>query len=159
MKDELGNEYLYAECEYYNDVTYGKFTLDKTGPELCGRNDKSGAEENEAADNTSGKTDIASGNLTGNNEQPKDTESNLDNTTEVTVNPFDYDDVKLNGVVFELTAKEDIMSQDNQGTVLFNKDSVVATITTGEKAEFTNDCNGICNYTVNADDTIKCSAW
>lgn len=157
MKDELGNEYLYAECEYYNDVTYGKFTLDKTGPELCGRNDKSGAEENEAADNTSGKTDIASGNLTGNKEQPKDTESNLDNTTEVTVNPFDYDDVKLNGVVFELTAREDIMSQDNQGTVLFNKDSVVATITTGEKAEFTNDCNGICNYTVNADGTMTLS--
>ena len=157
MKDELGNEYLYAECEYYNDVTYGKFTLDKTGPELCGRNDKSGAEENEAVDNTSGKTDIASGNLTGNKEQPKDTESNLDNTTEVTVNPFDYDDVKLNGVVFELTAKEDIMSQDNQGTVLFNKDSVVATITTGEKAEFTNDCNGICNYTVNADGTMTLS--
>ena len=157
MKDELGNEYLYAECEYYNDVTYGKFTLDKTGPELCGKNDKSGAEENEAVDNTSGKTDIASGNLTGNKEQPKDTESNLDNTTEVTVNPFDYDDVKLNGVVFELTAKEDIMSQDNQGTVLFNKDSVVATITTGEKAEFTNDCNGICNYTVNADGTMTLS--
>ena len=157
MKDELGNEYLYAECEYYNDVTYGKFTLDKTGPELCGRNDKSGAEENEAVDNTSGKTDIASGNLTGNKEQLKDTESNLDNTTEVTVNPFDYDDVKLNGVVFELTAKEDIMSQDNQGTVLFNKDSVVATITTGEKAEFTNDCNGICNYTVNADGTMTLS--
>ena len=22
MKDELGNEYLYAECEYYNYVTY-----------------------------------------------------------------------------------------------------------------------------------------
>lgn len=120
MKDELGNEYLYAECEYYNDVTYGKFTLDKTGPELCGRND----------------------------------ESNADKTTEVNVNPFNYDDVKLNGVVFELTAKEDIMSQDNQGTVLFKKDSVVATITTGEKAEFTNDCNGICNYTLNEDGTM-----
>ena len=49
------------------------------------------------------------------------------------------------------------MSQDNQGTVLFNKDSVVATITTGEKAEFTNDCNGICNYTVNADGTMTLS--
>ena len=120
MKDELGNEYLYAECEYYNDVTYGKFTLDKMGPELCGRND----------------------------------ESNDDKTTEVKIRPFDYEDVKLNGVVFELTAKKDIMSQDNQGTVLFNKDSVVATITTGEKAEFTNDCNGICNYTVNDDGTM-----
>ena len=38
--------------------------------------------------------------------------------------------------------------------MLFKKDSVVATITTGEKAEFTNDCNGICNYTVNDDGTM-----
>ena len=120
MKDELGNEYLYAECEHYNDVTYGKFTLDKIGLELCGRND----------------------------------ESNADKTTEVKIRPFDYEDVKLSGVVFELTAKEDIMSQDNQGTVLFKKESVVATITTGEKAEFTNDCNGICNYTLNEDGTM-----
>ena len=139
MKDELGNEYLYAECEYYNDVTYGKFTLDKMGLELCGRNDESGTEENKINYNTSGKTD---------------TVSNKVKTTGVNVNPFDYDDVKLSGVVFELTAKEDIMSQDNQGTVLFKKDSVVATITTGEKADFTNDCNGICNYTVNDDGTM-----
>ena len=46
------------------------------------------------------------------------------------------------------------MSQDNQGTVLFKKDSVVAKITTGEKAEFTNDCNGICNFVLNDDGTI-----
>ena len=157
MKDELGNEYLYAECEYYNDVTYGKFTLDKTGPELCGRNDESGAEENETTANTSDKADMASDNETDNKEQSKDTESNLDKTTEVKVNPFDYEDVKLNGVVFELTAREDIMSQDNQGTVLFNKDSVVATITTGEKAEFTNDCNGICKCTLNEDGTMTLS--
>ena len=60
----------------------------------------------------------------------------------------------LNGVVFELTAREDIKSQDNQGTVLFKKDSVVAKITTGEKAEFTNDCNGICGYVLNDDGTM-----
>lgn len=150
MKDELGNEYLYAECEYYNDVTYGKFTLDKTGPELCGRNDESGAEANKTNDNTSDKTDKVSNKV-------QEALSSTDKTTEINVNPFDYDDVKLNGVVFELTAREDIMSQDNQGTVLFNKDSVVATITTGEKAEFTNDCNGICNYTVNADGTMTLS--
>ena len=123
MKDELGNEYLYAECEYYNDVTYGKFTLDKSGPELCGRNE----------------------------------ESNDDKTAEVKIHPFDYEYVKLNGVVFELTAKEDIMSQDNQGTVLFKKDSVVAKITTGKKAEFTNDCNGICSYVLNEDGTMTLS--
>lgn len=64
MKDELGNEYLYAECEYYNDVTYGKFTLDKIGPELCGRNDESGAEANKTNDNTSGKTDAVSNKVT-----------------------------------------------------------------------------------------------
>ena len=147
MKDELGNEYLYAECEYYNDVTYGKFTLDKMGPELCGRNDESGAEANKTNDNTSGKTDAVSNKVTG-------TLNSTDKATGVNVNPFDYDDVKLNGVVFELTAKEDILSQDNQGTVLFNKDSVVATITTGEKAEFTNDCNGICKYNLNEDGTM-----
>ena len=147
MKDELGNEYLYAECEYYNDVTYGKFTLDKMGPELCGRNDESGAEADKTNDNTSGKTDAVSNKVTG-------TLNSTDKATGVNVNPFDYDDVKLNGVVFELTAKEDILSQDNQGTVLFNKDSVVATITTGEKAEFTNDCNGICKYNLKEDGTM-----
>ena len=31
MVDKLGKEYLYAECEYYNDVTYGKFTINKSG--------------------------------------------------------------------------------------------------------------------------------
>ena len=60
-------------------------------------------------------------------------------------------------MVFELTAKEDIMSQDNQGTVLFKKDSVVAKITTGKKAEFTNDCNGICSYVLNEDGTMTLS--
>ena len=147
MKDELGNEYLYAECEYYNDVTYGKFTLDKTGPELCGRNDESSAEANKTNDNTSDKTDAVSNKV-------QEALSSTDKTTKVNVNPFDYDDVKLNGVVFELTAREDIMSQDNQGTVLFKKDSVVAKITTGEKAEFTNDCNGICNFVLNDDGTM-----
>ena len=96
-------------------MTYGKFTLDKIGPELCGRNDESGVEENKTNDNTSDKTDVVSNKV-------QEALSSTDKTTEVNVNPFDYDDVKLNGVVFELTAKEDIMSQDNQGTVLFKKD-------------------------------------
>lgn len=147
MVDKLGKEYLYAECEYYNDVTYGKFTLDKTGPELCGRNDESSAEANKTNDNTSDKTDAVSNKV-------QEALSSTDKTTEVNVNPFDYDDAKLNGVVFELTAREDIMSQDNQGTVLFKKDSVVAKITIGEKAEFTNDCNGICNFVLNDDGTM-----
>ncbi len=118
MVDKLGKEYLYAECEYYNDVTYGKFTINKTGPELCKKED------------------------------------NSNKSNDIVVNPFNYKDTLLNGVVFELTAREDIMSQDNQETVLFKKDSVVAKITTGEKAEFTNDCNGICNFVLNDDGTM-----
>ena len=122
MLDKLGKEYLYAECEYYNDVTYGKFTINKIGPELC----------------------------------KKDDDGNMSN--DIAVNPFNYKDTLLNGVVFELTAREDIMSQDNQGTVLFKKDSVVAKITTGEKAEFTNDCDGICGYVLNNDGTMTLNA-
>ena len=118
MVDKLGKEYLYAECEYYNDVTYGKFTINKIGPELCKK------------------------------------EGNSNKSNDIVVNPFNYKDTLLTGVVFELTAREDIMSQDNQGTVLFKKDSVVAKITTGKKAEFTNDCNGICGYVLNDDGTM-----
>lgn len=148
MVDKLGKEYLYAECEYYNDVTYGKFTINKIGPELCKKE-----EENDFADeNTDGKanTDL----VNKNGSEYETTGNDSKNANDTIVNPFNYKDTLLNGVVFELTAREDIMSQDNQGTVLFKKDSVVAKITTGEKAEFTNDCNGICGYVLNDDGTI-----
>ena len=148
MVDKLGKEYLYAECEYYNDVTYGKFTINKSGPELYKKED-----ENDSADeNTDG---IANTDLVNKNGSEGETTGNDGNkSNDIVVNPFNYKDTLLNGVVFELTAREDIMSQDNQGTVLFKKDSVVAKITTGEKAEFTNDCNGICNFVLNDDGTI-----
>lgn len=148
MVDKLGKEYLYAECEYYNDVTYGKFTINKSGPELYKKED-----ENDSADeNTDG---IANTDLVNKNGSEGETTGNDGNkSNDIVVNPFNYKDTLLNGVVFELTAREDIMSQDNQGTVLFKKDSVVAKITTGEKAEFTNDCNGICNFVLNDDGTM-----
>jgi len=142
MVDKLGKEYLYAECEYYNDVTYGKFTINKIGPELCKKDDESNSEESKA-----GKDEASNNSVT--------IENNGENEiTTDSFNPFDYKDTLLNGVIFELTAKDDIMSQDNQGTVLFKKDSVVAKITTGEKAEVTNDCNGICGYVLNDDGTM-----
>ena len=148
MVDKLGKEYLYAECEYYNDVTYGKFTINKIGPELYKKED-----ENDSADeNTDG---IANTDLVNKNGSEGETTGNDGNkSNDIVVNPFNYKDTLLNGVVFELIAREDIMSQDNQGTVLFKKDSVVAKITTGEKAEFTNDCNGICNFVLNDDGTM-----
>ena len=148
MVDKLGKEYLYAECEYYNDVTYGKFTINKSGPELCKKDD-----EGKSADKNA--DDIANAGLENKNGSEDETTGNDSNkANDTVVNPFNYKDTLLNGVVFELTAKEDIMSQDNQGTVLFKKDSVVAKITTGEKAEFTNDCNGICNFVLNDDGTM-----
>ena len=36
MTDENGRKYLYAEYEYFNNETYGKFKLEKTGPVISG---------------------------------------------------------------------------------------------------------------------------
>lgn len=151
MVDKLGKEYLYAECEYYNDVTYGKFTINKIGPELCKKDDEGDSEESKA-DKDGEINNLV--NTEKNGAKGINVENGKNETALGSFNPFNYKDTLLNGVVFELTAREDIMSQDNQGTVLFKKDSVVAKITTGEKAEFTNDCNGICGYVLNDDGTI-----
>lgn len=151
MVDKLGKEYLYAECEYYNDVTYGKFTINKIGPELCKKDDESNSEESKADKDEEINNSV---NTENNGTKGSNAENGENETTLGSFNPFNYKDTLLNGVVFELTAREDIMSQDNQGTVLFKKDSVVAKITTGEKAEFTNDCNGICNFVLNDDGTM-----
>lgn len=151
MVDKLGKEYMYAECEYYNDVTYGKFTINKIGPELCKKDDEGDSEESKA-DKDGEINNLV--NTEKNGAKGSNAENGENETTSDLFNPFNYKDTLLNGVVFELTAREDIMSQDNQGTVLFKKDSVVAKITTGEKAEFTNDCNGICGYVLNDDGTM-----
>jgi uncharacterized surface anchored protein len=151
MVDKLGKEYLYAECEYYNDVTYGKFTIKKIGPELCKKDDEGDSEESKA-DKDGEINNLV--NTEKNGAKGINVENGKNETALGSFNPFNYKDTLLNGVVFELTAREDIMSQDNQGTVLFKKDSVVAKITTGEKAEFTNDCNGICGYVLNDDGTM-----
>ena len=151
MVDKLGKEYLYAECEYYNDVTYGKFTINKIGPELCKKDDESNSEESKSDKDEEINNSV---NTEKNGTKGSNAENGENETTSDLFNPFNYKDTLLNGVVFELIAREDIMSQDNQGTVLFKKDSVVAKITTGEKAEFTNDCNGICGYLLNDDGTI-----
>ena len=151
MVDKLGKEYLYAECEYYNDVTYGKFTINKIGPELCKKDDEGDSEESKA-DKDGEINNLV--NTEKNGAKGINVENGKNETALGSFNQFNYKDTLLNGVVFELTAREDIMSQDNQGTVLFKKDSVVAKITTGEKAEFTNDCNGICGYVLNDDGTM-----
>lgn len=129
--DEAGNEYKYAECIYYNNETYGKFTVEKTGPSIAGFE-----EENSLVSEISTITNPLA-------EIMGKTAGNLFNNR-----MFTYEDIYLDGVVFELYAKEDIVTQDNQGTNWFDAGEKVATITMGEGVEFTKSCKGICSYTV-----------
>jgi hypothetical protein len=107
VTDAEGNKYLYAEYEYFNNETYGKFKLEKTGPVISGF------------------------------------EATTDNPL---VKEFTYENIFIPNAVFELVAKEDIATQDNQGETWFKEGDIVATITTGKGAEFTSDCEGICSY-------------
>jgi len=132
MKNEDGSEYLYAEYEYFNNETYGKFTVSKLGLSVNGFDD--------------GKEDVP----------VLMSEIPVDITPIIPVNtsPFIYENITLNNVVFMLYAKEDITTQDNQGTTWFKKGDLVATITTGEGAEFTDNCNGICKYSVSKEGNV-----
>lgn len=67
---------------------------------------------------------------------------------------FIYENRFLNGAEFEITAAEDIVTQDNQGTHWYDKGEVVATITTGEGAEFQKHCKNITGYEVDEDGTV-----
>lgn len=70
---------------------------------------------------------------------------------------FVYESRFLKGAVFEITAAEDIVTQDNQGTHWYDKGDLVTTITTGEGAEFAKDCKDITGYTVDEDGTVTVS--
>ncbi len=67
---------------------------------------------------------------------------------------FLYEDRILKGAEFTVYADGDVVTQDNQGDTWFHDGEKVATITTGQKAEFTSDCNGICNQSVDEDGTV-----
>lgn len=67
---------------------------------------------------------------------------------------FLYEDRVLKGAEFTVYADGDIVTQDNQGDTWFRDGEKVAIITVGEKAEFTSDCNGICNQSVDEDGTV-----
>ncbi len=70
---------------------------------------------------------------------------------------FVYKNHFLKGAVFEVTAAEDIVTQDNQGTHWYDKGDLVTTITTGEGAEFAKDCKDITGYTVDEDGMVTVS--
>lgn len=67
---------------------------------------------------------------------------------------FLYEDRILKGAEFTVYADGDIVTQDNQGDTWFRDGEKVATIITGEKAEFSSDCNGICKQSVGEDGTV-----
>ena len=67
---------------------------------------------------------------------------------------FLYEDRVLKGAEFTVYADGDIVTQDNQGDTWFRDGEKVATIITGEKAEFSSDCNGICKQSVDEDGTV-----
>ena len=67
---------------------------------------------------------------------------------------FIYEKRFLKGVVFEVYAKEDIMTQDNQGTHWYAKGDLVATITTGEGAKFEKECKNITGFSTDKDGTV-----
>lgn len=70
---------------------------------------------------------------------------------------FVYESRFLKGAVFEVTAAEDIVTQDNQGTNWYDKGDLVTTITTGEGAEFAKDCKDITGCMVDEDGMVTVS--
>lgn len=63
-------------------------------------------------------------------------------------NKFVFKTDYLKGQKFTIYAAEDIVTQDNQGTNWFDKGEKVATVTTGNRAEFTKQCSDITTSTV-----------
>ena len=61
---------------------------------------------------------------------------------------FIYEEKSLEGAVFEIYAKKDIYTQDNQGDTWFKEGELVGRIITGVGVEFTKECGGITGYEV-----------
>lgn len=70
---------------------------------------------------------------------------------------FIYETRFLKGAEFEITAAEDIVTQDNQGTHWYEKGEVVTAVTTGEGAAFEKECKNITGYEVDDDGTVTVS--
>lgn len=68
---------------------------------------------------------------------------------------FVYENRYLKGAVFEVYAAEDIATQDNQKTNWYDKDELVATITTGEGAKFTKECKDITSKNIDENGVVS----
>ncbi|HAV90075.1 MAG TPA: hypothetical protein DCW44_02220 [Eubacterium sp.] len=108
--DEEGFPHVTITVDYFNEETYGKLSIKKTGEFLTGWD----SEKQE----------------------------------------FVYDEKTLDGVKLEIFADGDILTQDNQGTKWYEDKELVASIITGDKVEFTKECEGITEYSIDEDGTI-----
>lgn len=59
---------------------------------------------------------------------------------------FKYENRKLPGAVFEIYAAENIMSADNQGDILYDKDELVETVVTGTNGEISSSLLPLGKY-------------
>ena len=80
---------------YYNDVTYGKFTINKSGPELCKKDDESNSEESKSDKDEEINNSV---NTEKNGTKGSNAENGENETTSDLFNPFNYKDTLLNGV-------------------------------------------------------------
>lgn len=62
-----------------------------------------------------------------------------------TCSDFIYEEKMLEGAVFKIYAAADIKTPDNQGTSWFEEEEFVAKVVTGEGAQFSKQCGGICS--------------
>lgn len=151
QKDAEGNTISIVTLEYENDEAKGKFTVEKTGKVLTKvdkeTTDTSNEEESTINESTTDKaTEETTKNESETTVQSITNEDNKVDTTE-NIKDFVYETANLSAE-FKVYAAKDIETQDGQGTYWFKKGDLVATITTNKGAEFTDECYGICSYTV-----------
>ena len=108
--DEEGFPHVTITVDYFNEETYGKLSIKKTGEFLTGWD----SEKQE----------------------------------------FVYSENTLDGVKLEIFADGDILTQDNQGTKWYEDKELVATVITGDNVEFTKECEGITDYSIDEDGII-----
>ena len=68
---------------------------------------------------------------------------------------FQYEERPIAGARFNICAKEDIYSQDNQGTIIYKKDEVVGTATTNDEGKLIIDNIPLGKYYIKQTETIS----
>ncbi len=134
VTDANGKEYTVIAAEYENDDKYGELTLKKTGSAL-----KSYAFS--GVDGIPTSADL------------------YDEVKDFNTSGFSYSETNITGAKFRITAKEDIVSQDGQGTIYAKAGETIYELTTGEASAdeiitLPDEAKKFLGYKLNADNTI-----